>query len=166
MAFTERGIQLASRVWRAMPVGLRRTFLHSTNDRFLVGVIGIIRDERDRVLVLEHRFRTPNAWGLPGGYIDHGETLGEGLVREIQEEVGLEIAIEDAPAFDTELYVPGHYISVTLLARAKGEKLTFSSEILSGGFFSEDELPEGTYTYHVELLRRFWASLRDPGKAI
>lgn len=30
-------------------------------------------------------------WGLPGGYLDYGETIGEGLRREVWEELGLDL---------------------------------------------------------------------------
>lgn len=33
-----------------------------------------------------------DCWHLPGGGLDKGETLGQGLIREIREETGLEIA--------------------------------------------------------------------------
>ncbi len=32
----------------------------------------------------------PNAWHIPGGGVDEGETLKDTLVREIQEEVGID----------------------------------------------------------------------------
>jgi 8-oxo-dGTP pyrophosphatase MutT (NUDIX family) len=149
-----------------MPAEMRWAILHATNDRFLIGVIGIVHDDSGRVLVLEHRFRTPHAWGLPGGYINHGETFGAGLVREIKEEVGIDIAIEreHEPPFDTELTVPGHYVTITLLARARTTELSFSSEIAGGRFFGEGELPEGTYPHHRDLIHRFWSSLHGREK--
>ncbi|MGR3277132.1 NUDIX domain-containing protein [Acaryochloris marina NIES-2412] len=33
----------------------------------------------------------PGKWGLPGGYLDYDETAGEAIVREIWEELGLNI---------------------------------------------------------------------------
>ena len=37
----------------------------------------------------------PNKFELPGGHIDFGETLQEGLIREIKEEIGIDIRVED-----------------------------------------------------------------------
>lgn len=33
----------------------------------------------------------PNSWVLPGGHIDPGESLEEGVIRELYEEAGVEI---------------------------------------------------------------------------
>ena len=33
----------------------------------------------------------PNSWVLPGGHIDLGETLEDGVVRELSEETGINI---------------------------------------------------------------------------
>jgi 8-oxo-dGTP diphosphatase len=159
-----RAADAASIVWRALPVSVRRRFLHATNDPFLVGVVGLIHDDDLRILLLEHRFRTPHAWGLPGGYIEHGETFEQALAREIQEEVGLEIEVRSPAAqpFDTELYLPGRYVTVTLVARARSDRLAFSSEIVRGGFYGPGDVPPDTYPYHASLMHRFWASLRGP----
>ena len=46
-------------------------------------------------------------WDIPGGRMDHGETALEGLVREIREEIGIEVNPDCARAFHTGLWGVG-----------------------------------------------------------
>jgi 8-oxo-dGTP pyrophosphatase MutT (NUDIX family) len=55
----------------------------------LVGVPVMIFDDYHRLLL---QFRADdNAWGLPGGYIEPGETAEETARREVREETGLDV---------------------------------------------------------------------------
>lgn len=58
--------------------------------RPLLGVGALIFDERKRILLVE-RGREPlkGWWSLPGGLLETGETLTEGVRREVFEETGL-----------------------------------------------------------------------------
>ena len=151
-----RGAQI---LWDSCPQPIRRAVLHSLNARFMVGVVGLIHDDRDRVLLLEHRFRTPYRWGLPGGFMKAGEDLAGALARELQEEIGVEVEI-DPVAFDTEVVGGGSYLSVTLIGRPAFDPdrlaIAESAEILRGGFYGRGELPEDTYPYQRLLIERFW----------
>jgi len=136
-----------------MPVAWRRRLLFATNDHFLIGVVGLLTDQNDRVLLLEHRFRTPWRWGLPGGFINRGESINSGLKRELLEEVGLAIEVDPQP-LDWEMNGRGGYLSLTLKGRVPHPPTNLeirSAEILSGGFFGPDELPEDLYPYHRTL---------------
>lgn len=61
-----------------------------TNESFLVGVMGIVRDDRNRLLLFRHTYRR-EPWGLPGGWMVRGESPLEALEREVREESGLEV---------------------------------------------------------------------------
>lgn len=52
---------------------------------------GILRDEAGRVLLCELTYKSE--WDLPGGVIEVGESPAEGLVRELHEELGIEVEI-------------------------------------------------------------------------
>lgn len=51
----------------------------------IVGALGIVRGIPPKV----------GAWALPGGFIDRGETIEEGVVREMREETGLKTNTRD-----------------------------------------------------------------------
>ena len=59
----------------------------------VVGVGGIVLDA-DRVLLVK-RGREPlkGIWSIPGGKLELGETLRDGVRRELREEVGLEVRV-------------------------------------------------------------------------
>ena len=52
---------------------------------------GIILNEEAILMVLNHRKGGRTDWSTPGGVIDEGETVLEGLTREVTEETGLSV---------------------------------------------------------------------------
>ena len=62
----------------------------------LIGV-GVLLNQRNEVLIAQ---RLPgdllgNLWEFPGGKQELGETIEECIVRELHEEVGLEVVVEE-----------------------------------------------------------------------
>lgn len=57
-----------------------------------VSVAGIVVDDRGRVLVI--RRRDNGHWEPPGGVLEIGESFEEGVRREVEEETGLRVAVE------------------------------------------------------------------------
>nr|XP_040029585.1 nucleoside diphosphate-linked moiety X motif 6 [Gasterosteus aculeatus aculeatus] len=55
-----------------------------------IGVAGAVVDESNgKVLVVQDRNKTKNAWKFPGGLSDPGENIGATAVREVFEETGV-----------------------------------------------------------------------------
>lgn len=79
---------------------------------------------RDGHAMLVHRNparpRRPNVWDAAGGHIDAGETAPEALVREIKEELGVDIAPPDGDA-DLRTRVGETEVSVWLVRDWDGE---------------------------------------------
>lgn len=151
--------------WSRLPFGLRRWILHRSNDRFLLGVLGLVLDPEDRVLLLEHRFRVPFRWGLPGGFVHHGEGLQAALRRELREEIGMELDLDPVP-FHVGLSVSGRNLSTVFVARPAGPvaplRVSDGLEITGGGFFGPGELPAGLYPKDEALILDLW---RKVGRA-
>uniref|UniRef100_A0A3Q0SQ74 Nucleoside diphosphate-linked moiety X motif 6 n=1 Tax=Amphilophus citrinellus TaxID=61819 RepID=A0A3Q0SQ74_AMPCI len=106
-------------VWLRVPISLSRcaaaasahgfTFHHARNDHAVlalwlgegdsrlpgfathqVGVAGAVVDESSgKVLVVQDKNKTQNAWKFPGGLSDPGENIGATAVREVYEETGV-----------------------------------------------------------------------------
>ncbi len=67
-----------------------------TPDNPMKGVIGIIRrDERLLVIQRSRHVRVPLAWCFPGGEIEDGETQAQALVREMREEINVDVEADE-----------------------------------------------------------------------
>ena len=103
----------------------------------IVGV-GAVIIEQNRVLLVQ-RGREPlkGKWSLPGGMLELGESLAEGVVREVQEETGLVVEVlelvelldrvhrESIPDGERVRY---HYVIADYLCRVVGGTLHASSD--------------------------------------
>lgn len=53
----------------------------------------VLRDEANRVLLVEHAKDNRRHWLLPGGGVERGETLASAAAREVGEETGLSVIV-------------------------------------------------------------------------
>lgn len=132
---------LMGTIWRRMPGKLKHWAVRSTQQRFTVTVGAIISDGAGRILLLHHRFRPSPGWGIPGGFIEHGEQPDEALRRELREEVGLEV--EELELFATRAFKRPRQIEIVFRCRALGETDRLSFEIKRAAWFHPHEMPEG-----------------------
>ena len=62
-----------------------------------INIRGIVADDNGHILAVKHRDRDTNGesdfWAIPGGGLDIGESLNDGLVREFEEELGIKPTI-------------------------------------------------------------------------
>ncbi len=129
-----------AKAWRTLrlPRGIQLFIMRFFQDQFLVGVTGIVFNDRNEILVFKHTYRQ-NKWSLPGGYIKSKEHPFEALEREVEEESGLIISVEDQLKLRTDREAPR--LDLTLVAKFIGGDFKPSHEVSEYGFFTFDNLP-------------------------
>jgi 8-oxo-dGTP diphosphatase len=74
--------------------------------RWLVGG-GLILGDDGLLLVRNRRRNGEHDWSPPGGVIDDGETVIDGLTREVEEETGIVVTRWHGPVYEVEVEAPG-----------------------------------------------------------
>lgn len=109
-----------------------------SQDQFLIGVTGIIFNEKNEVLLLKHTYRQ-TAWSLPGGYMKGKEHPAEGLEREIKEESGFTVSVDEQLKIRTDR--ESSRLDICLIGTYIGGEFKKNAEVSEGGFFSFENLP-------------------------
>lgn len=120
------------------------------HDKFIIGVNGVILDNKNDVLLLRHSYWPEGSWGLPSGYAEHGEKLEDTIAREVREETGYEIEVKKLLQL-----VSGYQLrlEVSYLGKIAGGELKIDpKEILEAKFFPLDKTPEGLLEPHKALV--------------
>lgn len=117
------------------------------DDTFRFGAHAIIFDSEDRVLLLKKTYGN-KGWSLPGGSVEPGETIHQGLFRECPEELGVEVQ---------DVVLTGFYYHSNLNTQAgifrcsipNGADITLSVEHSDYKWFHLSELKE---THRIRAL--------------
>jgi 8-oxo-dGTP diphosphatase len=122
-------------------------------------IIEVEREDGGQGIILIYRKNRPRAWALPGGFVDYGETLEQGAVREAREETGLEI--ESPRQFhtysDPRRDPRRHTISTVFIARAKGTPRP-GDDAGQTGIFEEGKLPSPIAFDHEKILKDYFSA--------
>lgn len=130
-------------------------------ERPIVGVGALIFDAGRVLLVRRGHAPMKGEWSLPGGGLEVGETLAEGVKREVLEETGLEIEplalvdVVDRIAHDDGGRVQFHYVLVDYLCRVTGGSEAFASDAVGLRWAAMDELEE-VAAFTREVILKAW----------
>lgn len=113
----------------------------------IVGVGGVVI--RGNCVLLIRRGREPlkGEWSIPGGMLELGESLTNGVKREVLEETGLRVRpLEALTVFDrvekNGERVRYHYVIVDYVCRTAGGRLKSGSDVLDARWVKREELPQ------------------------
>lgn len=79
--------------------------------------------ENNSLLLLHQDVDEDRGWSLPGGTLEEGESLEEGLVREMREETGLEVTIGELLYIADLIKKDTHVVHLTFTVKKVGGKI-------------------------------------------
>lgn len=109
----------------------------------VVAVGGFVFDRAGRILLVQ-RGRPPGEglWTVPGGRLEPGETLVQGVAREVREETGLIVEVGVLACVVEHISDGYHYVILDYLARPIGGTLAAATDVTAAKFVEESELAE------------------------
>ncbi|HKM67005.1 MAG TPA: NUDIX hydrolase [Candidatus Acidoferrum sp.] len=148
-------------------------------DRPVVGVGGVVIENGRALLIKRGSEPLLGEWSIPGGTLELGESLQEGVARELLEETGLEVQVldvievfdrifRDAPSGGPErLGRPRyHYVIVDYLCKRLAGEARANSDVTDVAYATESELEKFHLTpTATRVLQRAFAMDREHRKA-
>ncbi len=126
------------------------------NNFYRTSIKALVMDDEKRFLLL---LENNGLWELPGGGLDFGEKPYDCLVRELHEEMGVEVTyVNKQPSyFVTALRTEGRWKSNVLYeTELKDLKFTPSDECTEIRFFTKEEaLKETLYPIVREFIKEY-----------
>src|SRR5215813_15196290 len=136
--------------------------LDSQSPRHSVSVAGIVIDDYGRALLI--RRLDTRRWEPPGGILELGESIHDGLRRKVREETGLDVV----PIALSGIYknMPRGIIALVFRCKVTGGSLTASDEVTDFRWASDTEIAElADEAYAIRLLDAMRQELRPAIRA-
>ena len=103
--------------------------------------------DQGRVVLVKRRFPPlAGEWSIPGGRLRTGETLREGVAREVREEIGLTVepaellGVYDRLLRDEAGRILYHYVLIDFLCRRLAGGLQAGGDADDSRWFSQEEI--------------------------
>lgn len=136
--------------------------------RHYVGAVGAVVNDEGKVLVAKHAYRTDFPWGLPGGWVNAGESPADAVRREIAEELKLDVTIERLLLCDVipsvaRSIAPRH-LGVAFLCRLAGGEIRMSGEIVGVDWIDPAANPYELAHFQASAVAAAARAIRPSGK--
>jgi ADP-ribose pyrophosphatase YjhB (NUDIX family) len=124
----------------------------------IVGVGAVVIDSTKVLLVRRGQEPLKGDWSLPGGALELGETLQQGVVREVLEETGLIVVpggiieiLDRITPDETAGRVRYHYVLIDFVCHVTGGDLGCASDAEEVRWVERDQLQNGYRVAPVTL---------------
>ncbi len=148
----------------------------------VVGVGGVVIHDGRALLIRRASPPLQGQWSIPGGMLEAGETLEQGVARELAEETGLEVNVIELIEV-IELIFPApqnadsspenaarpqyHFVVLDYLCEIRGGTSSARSDALECSWVREQDLAKFDLTVAAtRVLRKAFARARERASAI
>lgn len=124
-------------------------------------VAGALPEDGDGKILLLRRGIEPmkSSWTFPAGFVELGETVEAGALRETREETGVEIRVRDL--LGVYSYPDASVVTVVYLADEAGGQVTLTREAEEIARFSPENIPWNELAFRsTRDALNDWAALR------
>lgn len=114
--------------------------------RPVVGVGGVVIADGRALLIRRGHAPLEGQWSIPGGTLETGETIVEGIRRELAEETGIEVRVGDLIEVferifrDKDAKVQYHFVILDYLCEMAGGNTRAGGDVVDVAWASENEL--------------------------
>ena len=132
------------------------------SEHILVAVGAVIVDDRGRILIVKHKKERGGYWQgkwiCPGGALEFGEEIKEGIKREVKEETNLEIdLVRPLVPFDRIVKLDErtslHVVYIDYIARLLGGELKVGSDAGEALWVEKKNIPSVWQELHEDTQR-------------
>ena len=152
-------LQSIRRFDRVRPACPACGFVHFSDPK--VAVIALVIAEGAALLVRRAVDPGKGLWSLPGGYMDAGEMPAEALQREVSEEVGLAIDVDEMIAIFPMQNGAGQRVGLVLAFRAQPSgphrQVYAQDDVSEAGWFGPRQIPPDLAFDSTKTLIAEWA---------
>jgi 8-oxo-dGTP diphosphatase len=136
-------------------------------ERPLVGVGGVVIADGRALLIRRRSPPLEGEWSIPGGMLEVGETIEEGVRRELAEETGLEVRVLDFIEVFERIFpdqdgrTKYHFVILDYLCAVESGEARAASDVSDVAWARADELaPYSLTTTATRVIERAFAMWR------
>ena len=139
-------------------------------ERPVVGVGGVVISEGHTLLIRRSGPPLQGEWSIPGGTLETGETMREGVRRELREETGVDVRVGEMIEVFERIFPDAqgrsqyHFVILDFLCEFKGGVAKAASDVIEVTWAAKDEL-EGFHLTPTALrvIRKAFEMWRESG---
>lgn len=134
------------------------------SSHILVAVGAVIQDDKNRILLVKHKAERGGYWQgkwiCPGGELEVGEEIREGIKREIKEETNLDMQLmKPLVPFErivkTNAKTTLHVIYIDYVAKLLDGELKVASDVGEALWIEKKDIPKIWQELHPDTQRLF-----------